>query len=258
MCAADGEPPADPAPRSHSRIDACRFSISVRPEIIELFLLALDRSTTDGRPDRGEESVSYRAAIPCRMQLAMWPLLKFVMLLLHCIPAFFRSRNEQAIVELTLRQQLATYVQGPNLESHRSIGHSGSSCHGSGRDGERLWLSFSPTPWSAGIARVSGFTGDPFRSAVLGDLRFPLRYRPSFDDSPMRTDGGLERSKQNSKSSDSGSASPPSLGISRSETRTTNNASAGRRFFAITSMASPRWTSWWSLPFSFVCCMPGS
>jgi len=48
------------------------------------------------------------------MHLAMWPLLKFVMLLLHSIPAFFRSRNEQAIVELALRQQLATFaLKGP-------------------------------------------------------------------------------------------------------------------------------------------------
>jgi len=31
--------------------------------------------------------------------------------LLRCALAFFRSRNEQAIVELALRQQLATYAQ---------------------------------------------------------------------------------------------------------------------------------------------------
>jgi hypothetical protein len=31
--------------------------------------------------------------------------------LLRCSLAFFRSRNEQAIIELTLRQQLATYAQ---------------------------------------------------------------------------------------------------------------------------------------------------
>ena len=44
------------------------------------------------------------------MHLAMRPLLKFVMLLLRCLPAFFRSRKEQAIVELALRQQLAMYA----------------------------------------------------------------------------------------------------------------------------------------------------
>jgi transposase InsO family protein len=44
----------------------------------------------------------------------MWHLVKLVTTLLRCIPAFFRSRNEQAIVELALRQQLATYAQkGP-------------------------------------------------------------------------------------------------------------------------------------------------
>jgi hypothetical protein len=37
----------------------------------------------------------------------MHALLRFTTLLLRCIPAFFRSRNEQAIVELALRQQLA-------------------------------------------------------------------------------------------------------------------------------------------------------
>jgi len=48
------------------------------------------------------------------MHPAMWPLFKLVMLLVRCIPAFFRSRNDQAIVELALRQQLATYaLKGP-------------------------------------------------------------------------------------------------------------------------------------------------
>jgi putative transposase len=44
------------------------------------------------------------------MHFAMWPLLKFVILLLRCVPAFFRNRNDQAIVELALRQQLATFA----------------------------------------------------------------------------------------------------------------------------------------------------
>jgi putative transposase len=49
--------------------------------------------------------------IPCKMNLAMWPLLRFVMLLLlRCAPAFFRTRNGQAVVELALRQQLATFA----------------------------------------------------------------------------------------------------------------------------------------------------
>jgi hypothetical protein len=48
------------------------------------------------------------------MHLVMWSLFKFVMLLVRCIPAFVRSRNEQALVELALRQQLATFaLKGP-------------------------------------------------------------------------------------------------------------------------------------------------
>jgi putative transposase len=45
------------------------------------------------------------------MRLAMWQLLKLATISLRCIPALFRSRSKQAIVELALRQQLATYSQ---------------------------------------------------------------------------------------------------------------------------------------------------
>ena len=41
----------------------------------------------------------------------MSALLNLARLLLRSSLAFFRSRNEQAIVELALRQQLATYAQ---------------------------------------------------------------------------------------------------------------------------------------------------
>ncbi len=40
----------------------------------------------------------------------MQALLNLTSALLRCSLAFFRSRNEQAIVELALRQQLATYA----------------------------------------------------------------------------------------------------------------------------------------------------
>ena len=44
----------------------------------------------------------------------MGSLLKLVSTFLRCLPAFFRSRHQQALVELALRQQLATYAQkGP-------------------------------------------------------------------------------------------------------------------------------------------------
>jgi transposase InsO family protein len=42
----------------------------------------------------------------------MRTLVRFVAMLLHCIVAFFRSHEEQAIVELALRQQLSVYAQG--------------------------------------------------------------------------------------------------------------------------------------------------
>ncbi len=54
------------------------------------------------------------------MQLIMWPLFRFVMLRVRCIPAFLRSRNGQALVKLALRQQLATFAPkgpGPRITS---------------------------------------------------------------------------------------------------------------------------------------------
>ena len=48
------------------------------------------------------------------MPLDMWHLLKLSAILPCCLPAFFRSRKQQVLVELALRQQLATYTQkGP-------------------------------------------------------------------------------------------------------------------------------------------------
>lgn len=45
------------------------------------------------------------------MHLAMWHRLKLATIFLRCIPALFRSRSKQAIVEPALRQQLATFAQ---------------------------------------------------------------------------------------------------------------------------------------------------
>ena len=48
------------------------------------------------------------------MRLIIRHLLKLLVNFLPCTPAFFRSRNEQAVVELALRQQLASYaLKGP-------------------------------------------------------------------------------------------------------------------------------------------------
>ena len=41
----------------------------------------------------------------------MWHFLKLTTIFLRCIPAFFRGRSRQAIVELALRQQLATFAE---------------------------------------------------------------------------------------------------------------------------------------------------
>ncbi len=41
----------------------------------------------------------------------MRALLTFAMLLLRCVPAILRSRREQAVVELALRQQLTAYTR---------------------------------------------------------------------------------------------------------------------------------------------------
>lgn len=45
------------------------------------------------------------------MRLAMRQLLKLATIAFRCVPAFFRSRCKQAIVELALRQQLATFAE---------------------------------------------------------------------------------------------------------------------------------------------------
>jgi hypothetical protein len=50
----------------------------------------------------------------------MEALLRFATRLLRCVLAFFRTRREQAIIELALRQQLAVYAQArprPRLTS---------------------------------------------------------------------------------------------------------------------------------------------
>ena len=67
------------------------------------------RSTGEGSPVGSEDSVSHWVPNPFRMRVAMPQLLRLVTIALRCVPAFFRSRSKQAIVELTLRQQLATF-----------------------------------------------------------------------------------------------------------------------------------------------------
>jgi hypothetical protein len=81
------------------------------PEPLSFSLPTLDRSTTDRSPLGSEDSVSYRASNSHRMRLAMRQLLRLVRSVLRCMPALFRSRSNQALVELALRQQLATFSE---------------------------------------------------------------------------------------------------------------------------------------------------
>jgi len=84
------------------------------------------------------------------------------------------------------------------------------------------------------------------------------RCRRSFVDSQTRTAGVPAKSGLNSRSLGSRSASPLSLDTYQSAIRTMINANGGGRSFAITGIASPRWTSWSFRPLGSGYCMPGS
>jgi len=73
--------------------------------------LSIARATADDTLGLSLESDSCGAGTSCRISRAMRALLNLTTLLLSCTAAFFRSRGEQAIAELALRQQLATYAQ---------------------------------------------------------------------------------------------------------------------------------------------------
>jgi hypothetical protein len=95
-------------------LEPCGFSLSVRFEIATLSPSRAAHPTVDCKPDPGRESDSSSAGTSCRIALAMHILFDLVMPVLRCALAFFRSRREQAIVELVLRQQLSTYAKaGP-------------------------------------------------------------------------------------------------------------------------------------------------
>jgi hypothetical protein len=51
----------------------------------------------------------------------MQALLDLAPALFRCSPAFFRIRNDQAIVELALRQQLATFAQKQTKPKPRQL-----------------------------------------------------------------------------------------------------------------------------------------
>jgi len=174
-------------------------------------------------------------------------------------PSFEAEASRRSLNSPSVRSSPRSPKRGVDLGSLRPTGVSGSSCRRSCPNGRRSWSSSSPKPWPAGIARASGSTGDRSQSADHPvDLRLQLIGRNSFGDSQLRTAGAPERSGANSRSLGFPSAFPPSLDISRSEIRTMINASGGGPSFAITAIASSRWTSW-SFPRSGSdCCTPGS
>jgi hypothetical protein len=93
----------------------------------------------------------------------MRTLATFATSLFRCVLALFRGREEQAIVELALRQQLAVYAQNrPRPGFHRWIEPSGSCSPDTGRAGRILLSSFVPKPWCAGIAKDFAGTGEEF------------------------------------------------------------------------------------------------
>jgi hypothetical protein len=104
----------------------------------------------------------------------MQALLHFLALILRCAPALLRSHNEQAIVELALRQQLAAYSQ---QKSKPEITLVAFSCKGRG---------FCPSCTSRRMSDTAAHLVDrvlpeaPVRQWVLS-LPIPLRYRVAYD-----------------------------------------------------------------------------
>ncbi len=131
------------------------------------------------------------------MHLAMWPLLRFVMFLLRCAPAFFRTRNDQAIVELALRQQLATFALKGSKPRITAVDRTFWVFL------SRIWLGWRETLVIVQPDTVIRWHRKGFRrywrsrSAVPGGRRFQPSCRLSFVDSRERMVGVHERSKPN-------------------------------------------------------------
>ncbi len=89
----------------------CRFSFSVRPDIAGFSPPGSPPISHSWYDNLGRRiSLCFGSEITQDLT-SMRALLLLVSALLRCSLAFFRSHNEQMIVELALRQQLATYAQ---------------------------------------------------------------------------------------------------------------------------------------------------
>ena len=132
----------------------------------------------------------------------MRALLNFTTHLLRCVLVFFRSRREQAIVELALRQQLATYAQKKSKPRITKLDRS-------------FWVALSRfwPRWKDALVIVQpdtvirwhrkGFRLYWRAISKRGPGRPPIceDVQRSFVGWQARTAGGLGRSKLNSRSS---------------------------------------------------------
>ena len=90
---------------------ACLFSNFGTPRIHTTFLIGPLGPTHRDTPSSKQDSDSNHGGKPLSVAIPMQAPLRFLALIARCIPDFFRNRREQVIVELALRQHLATYNQ---------------------------------------------------------------------------------------------------------------------------------------------------
>jgi hypothetical protein len=92
--------------------------------------------------------------------------------------ALLRSRQDQALVELALRQQLEVYARRQSgLGCRRWIAPSGSPSSTFWPRWKKALVIVRPTPWSVGIARASAAIGGRSRFRDLGDPRLSQETR---------------------------------------------------------------------------------
>ena len=73
----------------------------------------------------------------------MWMLIRLLITLLHSLLALFRSREEQAMVEMALRQQLSIYTQQQRRPRVCSQ-YSPTTCASVKRTPAKVRISFAP------------------------------------------------------------------------------------------------------------------
>ena len=158
----------------------------------------------------------------------MQALLRFATLLLRCALAFFRSRRDQTIVELALRQQLAAYAQrGPRPRLTSLDRAFWVALH-------RLWPRWKEVLVIVQPDTVIRWHRKGFRlywralsRRVPGRPRLPQEVRELIRRLAFENGWGRERSRASSRSSGSPSAWRRSPAISRSAYRIRAVASAG-------------------------------